>query len=302
MTKCRRWTAVLLACLAGPLPCLAQAPAADGAPVPPPAAGGALPPAPQAAPPADPTADPLAGIDAHLEPSLLPHDLSPVGMFLGADIIVQSVMVGLAVASVATWTVLLAKSVELASARRRQNAAYAEIDRARSLAEIQVSRIGGVTAALLGAARTELQLSADVWDDRDGVTDRTASRLARIEAADGRRMALGTGVVATIASTAPFVGLFGTVWGIMNAFIGISEAHTTNLAVVAPGIAEALLATALGLVAAIPAVVIYNHFARRIAACKARTADISAAILRLVSRDLSHRAAGLPAAHRRAAE
>ena len=98
----------------------------------------------------------------------------------------------------------------------------------------------------------------------DGFKERVALRLERVEAAMSRQIARGTGVLATIGATAPFVGLFGTVWGIMNSFIGISEAHTTNLAVVAPGIAEALLATALGLVAAIPAVVIYNHLARSI--------------------------------------
>ena len=94
--------------------------------------------------------------------------------------------------------------------------------------------------------------------DGDGLKERVALLLERIELANSRKISRGTGVLATIGSTAPFVGLFGTVWGIMNSFIGISNAHTTNLAVVAPGIAEALLATALGLVAAIPAVVIYN--------------------------------------------
>src|SRR5690606_245186 len=120
----------------------------------------------------------------------------------------------------------------------------------------------------------------------------------RMEVAAARRMTRGTGVLATIGAIGPFVGLFGTVWGIMNAFIGIAEAQTTNLAVVAPGIAEALLATALGLVAAIPAVVIYNHFTRRIAARKGLVADTSAAVLRLVSRDLSRgvAAGGLKAA------
>jgi biopolymer transport protein ExbB len=113
-----------------------------------------------------------------------------------------------------------------------------------------------------------------------------ASRLERLEAATGRRMLKGTGVLATIGATAPFVGLFGTVWGIMNSFIGISRSQTTNLAVVAPGIAEALLATALGLAAAIPAVVIYNHFSRQVAAYRALVGDTSAAVLRLVSRDI----------------
>jgi biopolymer transport protein ExbB len=112
-------------------------------------------------------------------------------------------------------------------------------------------------------------------------------------------MVRGTGVLASIGATAPFVGLFGTVWGIMNSFIGISRAHTTNLAVVAPGIAEALLATALGLVAAIPAVVMYNLLARWTAGYRAQHADASAAVLRLVSRDLDRGA--VPNAARRAA-
>src|SRR5262249_21845035 len=124
-----------------------------------------------------------------------------------------------------------------------------------------------------------------------GTRDRAASRLERIEAARGRLMMRGTGVLATIGATAPFVGLFGTVWGIMNSFIGISKAQTTNLAVVAPGIAEALLATAFGLVAAIPAVVIYNVFSRQIAAYRGLLGDASAEIERLVSRDLDRRAA-----------
>jgi len=109
-----------------------------------------------------------------------------------------------------------------------------------------------------------------------------------------------TGVLATIGATAPFVGLFGTVWGIMNSFIGISKAQTTNLAVVAPGIAEALLATALGLFAAIPAVIIYNQFARSIARYRALVGDASAEVLRLVSRDLDR--GRTPAALGKAAE
>ena len=149
---------------------------------------------------------------------------------------------------------------------------------------------------LISAAAKELHLSARHLADVEGVKERVASNLERLEAASGRKITRGTSILATIGATAPFVGLFGTVWGIMNSFIGISKAQTTNLAVVAPGIAEALLATALGLVAAIPAVVIYNHFARQIAAYKAMVGDTSAAILRLVSRDLSrHSVAGLKA-------
>ena len=115
---------------------------------------------------------------------------------------------------------------------------------------------------------------------------RAAAHLGRIEAAAARRMQAGSGILASVASSAPFIGLFGTVWGIMNSFIGIAQTQTTNLAVVAPGIAEALLATGLGLVAAIPAVVIYNSFSRSIAGYRALVADSSAELLRLVSRDL----------------
>jgi biopolymer transport protein ExbB len=143
-----------------------------------------------------------------------------------------------------------------------------------------------------------LRLSADALLPA-GVKERIASRLERVEAAAGRQMIRGTGFLATIGATAPFVGLFGTVWGIMNSFIGISKVQTTNLAVVAPGIAEALLATALGLVAAIPAVVMYNMFLRWIAGYRALHADAAADILRLISRDLDHGAFDRPAERRR---
>src|SRR6201984_2308322 len=142
------------------------------------------------------------------------------------------------------------------------------------------------------AAANEIALSANLR--ADGLKERIAWQSERIEMAAGRKISRGTGILATIGATAPFVGLFGTVWGIMNSFIGISKAHTTNLAVVAPGIAEALLATALGLAAAIPAVVIYNMFARSIAGYRAGLGDAAAEVLRLVSRDLE-RAAAVPA-------
>ena len=227
----------------------------------------------------EPTLPVPAQLPSAASTALLPRDLSVWGMFMQADWVVQAVMVGLAVASVVTWTVFVAKSVELAAATRRQRRALAAIDGAASIDKTPAD-------PLTAAAQAELRLSADDLSDREGVKERVASRLERLETAAGRRMLKGTGVLATIGATAPFVGLFGTVWGIMNSFIGISRSQTTNLAVVAPGIAEALLATALGLAAAIPAVVIYNHFSRRIAAYRALVADTSAATLRLVSRDL----------------
>jgi biopolymer transport protein ExbB len=217
----------------------------------------------------------------------LPRDLSPWGMFMAADIVVKAVMVGLVFASVLTWTIWFAKAIELMNARRSLSTAIGALNQARSWSEATagLQTRNDNAATLIRSADAELQLSAGAISPA-GVKERIASRLERIEAAAGRQMIRGTGILATIGATAPFVGLFGTVWGIMNSFIGISKAHTTNLAVVAPGIAEALLATALGLVAAIPAVVMYNVFARWIAGYRALHADASAEILRLISRDL----------------
>jgi biopolymer transport protein ExbB len=217
----------------------------------------------------------------------LPRDLSPWGMFLNADVVVKVVMVGLVFASVLTWTIWFAKAFELLAARRRLQAAIGILNAVRNWGEVtaRVPSANDGVAALVRAADAELRLSADAMA-ADGVKERIVSRLERLEAAAGRQMVRGTGILATVGATAPFVGLFGTVWGIMNSFIGISKSHTTNLAVVAPGIAEALLATALGLVAAIPAVVMYNMFARWTASYRALHADAAAEILRIVSRDL----------------
>ncbi len=215
------------------------------------------------------------------------HDLSPIGMYHNADIVVKSVMIGLVLASVLTWTVWIAKGLELIIARRRLQREVPELKGARSLdqAAEQARAKHSLSSQLIEGARDELCLSA-ASKDKDGIKARVSFRLERLVAASGRSMSQGTGVLATIGSTAPFIGLFGTVWGIMNSFIGIAKSQTTNLAVVAPGIAEALLATALGLVAAIPAVVIYNIFARSITGYKAQVADASAQVLLLVSRDL----------------
>jgi biopolymer transport protein ExbB len=223
--------------------------------------------------------------NAPVTAALLPNDLSPWGMFLSADTFVKGVMVSLAFASFVTWTVTLAKGIEVFVGARRVGSQVGVFAQTPTLGDAVAAlrgRGGLETAAL--EAQSELALSANL--DPAGVKERVASRLERAEANAGRRMARATGVLGTIGATAPFVGLFGTVWGVMNSFIGISKQHTTNLAVVAPGIAEALLATALGLVAAIPAVVFYNLLARSIAGYRARYADGSAAILRLASRDL----------------
>jgi biopolymer transport protein ExbB len=225
---------------------------------------------------------------AEAVPAELPRDLTPWGMFWSADIIVKFVMLGLILASVLTWTVWLAKTLELVAARRSLAQAQATLVVARSLAEAvkPASAASPHVALLIQAVEGELRRSPDLRDV-DGIKERITARFERIESGVGRQMMRATGILATIGATAPFVGLFGTVWGIMNSFIGISKLHTTNLAVVAPGIAEALLATAFGLAAAIPAVVIYNAFARSIANYRALYADASVEILTLVSRDLS---------------
>jgi len=217
------------------------------------------------------------------------HDLSPWGMYQNADIVVKIVMIGLAIASIITWTIWIAKGFELLGAKRRLRTEIVHLKKATTLKEASESaaKKGTLANLLVHDALEEMRLSANSRE-KEGIKERVSFRLERLVAACGRNMSNGTGVLATIGSTAPFVGLFGTVWGIMNSFIGIAKTQTTNLAVVAPGIAEALLATALGLVAAIPAVVIYNVFARSIAGYKAQVSDASAEVLLLVSRDLDH--------------
>ena len=241
-----------------------------------------------------PASAPTESLDAVAEDNSLgmSHDLSPWGMYKNADIIVKAVMIGLAIASVITWTIWIAKGFELLGAKRRLRSEIAALKRARNLDEASAGakKEGTLSHLLVHDALEEMRLSVNTRE-REGIKERVAFRLERLVAACGRNMSMGTGVLATIGSTAPFVGLFGTVWGIMNSFIGIAKTQTTNLAVVAPGIAEALLATALGLVAAIPAVVIYNVFARSIAGYKAQVSDASAQVLLLVSRDLDHQPA-----------
>lgn len=246
----------------------------------------------------DPTSSEEAVASAGEEPHIIAeeanslgmaHDLSPWGMYQNADIIVKLVMIGLAIASIITWTIWIAKGFEVLGAKRRLRVEISNLKKAGTLKEASetAAKKGTLAYLLVQDALEEMRLSANSRE-KEGIKERVSFRLERLVAACGRNMSSGTGVLATIGSTAPFVGLFGTVWGIMNSFIGIAKTQTTNLAVVAPGIAEALLATALGLVAAIPAVVIYNVFARSITGYKAQVADASAEVLLLVSRDLDH--------------
>jgi len=219
--------------------------------------------------------------EAVVDPATLPHDLSPIGMFLGADHVVKAVIGGLALASVATWAIFLTKVFELTAVRRRWTAFRHRLGRVGTLDEaLELSgRRRDAAARLVRAASDEI-----------GIKERVVIRFDRIQAGSSRELARGTGVLASVGSLSPFVGLFGTVWGIMNSFIGISQSNTTNLAIVAPGIAEALFATGVGLAAAIPAVLFYNVFARMTAANKAALADVAAEALALLSRDLDRAA------------
>ncbi|MCE5992202.1 tonB-system energizer ExbB [Pseudomonas sp. KCA11] len=300
---CRAIAALTLSLVLAPV-AMADEPTANAAT---PAAATA-PAAPAAAPAAGAVAATPADAPVAVDPSVealvedtslgMAHDLSPWGMYKNADVVVKAVMIGLAIASIITWTIWIAKGFELMGAKRRLRGEIALLKKSASLKEASdVSNKEGTLAhTLVHDALEEMRLSANARE-KEGIKERVSFRLERLVHASGRTMSSGTGVLATIGSTAPFVGLFGTVWGIMNSFIGIAKTQTTNLAVVAPGIAEALLATALGLVAAIPAVVIYNVFARSIAGYKAQVSDASAQVLLLVSRDLDHQGSERVAPH-----
>ena len=220
-------------------------------------------------------------------------------LFMRADWVVKGVMGILAFMSVWSWAIAIDKALQLRGLHAKAKHFEREFWSGRSLDALadQFAKTAREPFSRVFAAGL-----------REWKGDNPGGRVSKAAGAEaGRQMTSsegGLGILATIASAAPFVGLFGTVWGIMNAFIGISQAQTTNLAVVAPGIAEALLATALGLVAAIPAVVIYNVFARAIAGYRLLLADASAAVERLVSRDIDRRAltGGHGAARAQAAE
>ena len=222
------------------------------------------------------------------------REFSPWSMFMSADVVVKAVMIGLAFASLVTWTVFIAKIIELTVVQRNLRAALGKIADSRSLSEAQfaLGSKGSVLFSLLAAAMREARMSAGISSDA-GIKERAASSFGEIVRAEARRIRLGMGLLATIGATSPFVGLFGTVWGIMNSFIGISKSQTTNLAVVAPGIAEALLATAIGLVAAIPAVIFYNHFARGSKGYLELVSRAAGAVGRLLSRDLDRANGGM---------
>jgi len=182
-----------------------------------------------------------------------PHDLSFVGLFLQADPIVKGVMILLVLASLGCWTIVVEKLLRFRSVRRLARA----FERAAHSTDKLHQQSAGTTGRIIAAGQ-------EAWHDQDPSESR-AERRERIEramraalSADMRQLQVGLPFLATTGSAAPFIGLFGTVWGIMNSFSAIAASQDTSLSVVAPGIAEALFATAIGLVAAIPAVIAYN--------------------------------------------
>lgn len=218
---------------------------------------------------------------------MTPISFSPWAMFLQANIVVQIVMIILMFGCLLSWTICIAKSIELFIVHKSLFTEQAKLQKSGKLEAEQITSKRCIVGTMVMAVLDEYQSSKGITHDLTGLKERIAMTLERVEASEGRRLLKGTGLLATIGATAPFIGLFGTVWGIMNSFTGIVAAKATSLTVVAPGIAEALLATALGLVTAIPAVILYNIFSRHILHCRAHIADLSTLIMRIVSRDVS---------------
>ncbi len=210
----------------------------------------------------------------HLAAGAIPSGhLDPVTLFLDADIVVQLVMGGLIVASIWVWTIILSFSLRMAGVAKRCDAYEQDFWQARDIDSFQNERGNGdvPSARVAGAGLAEWRRStATKIVDRDGARQRMAMAMDAAVAQEADRLAERLNFLATVGSVAPFVGLFGTVWGIMNSFFQIGQQQNSSLAVVAPGISEALFATAIGLFAAIPAVIAYNRFSHRVNLLEAR--------------------------------
>jgi len=241
-----------------------------------------------------------AAADASAEPPTTINQgkekLTPVTMFLNATPVVKTVIVGLALASLFSWTLLLTKLFEFGGLNRQSDRFLEAFRGARSIADI--NRIAtsdefevNPMADMAAAAATEVELSrqaglAVTGEHRDSTIMRAGSAVQAVQASLSKRLSSGMQFLASVGANGPFIGLFGTVYGIMYSFIGIANTNTTNLAVVAPGIAEALLATGFGLFAAIPAVIFYNYFQTRITGYGTRSEGFVAELLNAISRQL----------------
>jgi biopolymer transport protein ExbB len=267
-------------------PVLAQAPAE-----PTPAASTAAP----AAAPATPEADP-ASMNEAVGGGHHGGGITPISMFMEATVVVKVVMAGLLLASILSWTLLLIKLFEFGSLNRKTDSFLETFRGARTIADMRAVATqeefdGNPLADMAAAATEEIERSRQsglsvTGDHLDSALGRAQAAVAAVQSGLAKRLSGGQQFLASVGSIGPFVGLFGTVYGIMNSFIGIAESNTTNLAVVAPGIAEALLATGIGLFAAIPAVVFYNYFNTRIAGYGTRADGFAAELLNGISRQL----------------
>jgi biopolymer transport protein ExbB len=223
-------------------------------------------------------------------------DITPISMFMEATVVVKVVMAGLMLASILSWTLLLIKLFEFGALNRKTDNFLESFRGARTIADMRAVSTqeefdGNPLADMAAAATEEVELSRQAGlsvtgDHLDSALGRAASAVTAVQSGLALRLSGGQQFLASVGSIGPFVGLFGTVYGIMNSFIGIAQSNTTNLAVVAPGIAEALLATGIGLFAAIPAVVFYNYFNTRIAAYGTRADGFAAELLNGISRQL----------------
>jgi biopolymer transport protein ExbB len=243
-------------------------------------------------------AAPAASSDASAAPVTIKHagKLTPLTMFLDATAIAKGVMIILALCSILSWTLLITKIFEFGSLNRTTDRFLEAFRSARSIADM--GRIasseefeGNPMADMASAAAQEVELSRQAGlqvagAHRDTTISRAATAVGAVQASLAKRLSSGMAFFASLGSSGPFVGLFGTVWGIMVSFIGIANTNTTNLAVVAPGIAEALLATGMGLAAAIPAVIFYNVFQVRISAYGTRSEGFVAELMNAISRQL----------------
>jgi biopolymer transport protein ExbB len=271
--------------LSAPAMAIAQTPAA---------ASSAAPAASSAAPAADSAAP--ASTDAPAAAPPQKETLGPVTMFIGAPWVVKAVILGLAIGSILSWTLLIIRMIEFAGLNRESDKYLEAFRGARSIADI--NRIstseefeGNPMADMAAAATSEIELSRQAGlnvagEHRDSTITRASSAVGAVQALLVKRLSGGMQFLASLGSNAPFIGLFGTVYGIMYSFIGISNSGTTNLAVVAPGISEALLATGFGLFAAIPAVIFYNYFQTRISGYGTRAEGFVAELLNAISRQL----------------
>ena len=222
--------------------------------------------------------------------------ITPISMFMEATVIVKVVMIGLLLASILSWTLLLIKLFEFGALNRKTDNFLESFRGARTISDMRAVSTqeefdGNPLADMAAAATEEIEMSRQAGlsvtgDHLDTAMARAQAAVSAVQAGLALRLSGGQQFLASVGSIGPFVGLFGTVYGIMNSFIGIAESNTTNLAVVAPGIAEALLATGIGLFAAIPAVVFYNYFNTRIAAYGTRADGFSAELLNGISRQL----------------